>query len=166
MDRARPGRPSRLRRAAPRRGGVCQAGNAARSLPVECQLPPFRHGCPFFCHESTRQMERIRSGLQVHASVLKAIKVKEETWTKQDKWASLLCVFQAFPRSISSLLYSPSKQDVQQQREGCSCCSGCVSVDSDDGTTLSCGLTGLSPCKQCWKEGNETFSNTSKSVYF
>ncbi|XP_052648803.1 uncharacterized protein LOC128144219 isoform X2 [Harpia harpyja] len=30
-----------------------------------CQLPPFHRGCPFFCRESTRQMERFRSGLQV-----------------------------------------------------------------------------------------------------
>ncbi|KAK4818549.1 hypothetical protein QYF61_014685 [Mycteria americana] len=37
------------------------------------------------------------------ASVLKAIKVKEETWTKREKWASLPRVFQAFLRSVSSL---------------------------------------------------------------
>ncbi|XP_029874322.1 uncharacterized protein LOC115343022 isoform X11 [Aquila chrysaetos chrysaetos] len=29
------------------------------------QLAPFRRACPFFCHDDTRQMERIHSGLQV-----------------------------------------------------------------------------------------------------
>ncbi|KAM9600855.1 uncharacterized protein ACIBXB_004063 isoform 2-T6 [Morphnus guianensis] len=30
-----------------------------------CQVPAFHRSCPFFCRESTRQMERFRSGLQV-----------------------------------------------------------------------------------------------------
>ncbi|XP_049654926.1 uncharacterized protein LOC126037982 [Accipiter gentilis] len=33
-----------------------------------CQLAPIRRGCPFFCREGTRQMERFRSGLQVQGT--------------------------------------------------------------------------------------------------
>lgn len=39
-------------------------------LSAECQLPQFHHGHPVFCHESTCQIERIRSGLQVQSTSL------------------------------------------------------------------------------------------------
>ncbi|XP_052638131.1 uncharacterized protein LOC128139577 isoform X1 [Harpia harpyja] len=41
------------------------SGSAESKSCGGCQLPPFHCGCPFFCRESTRQMERFRSGLQV-----------------------------------------------------------------------------------------------------
>ena len=37
-------------------------------LSAGCQLAPFRRGCPFFCRDGTRQMERFRSGLQVQGT--------------------------------------------------------------------------------------------------
>ncbi|XP_040981052.1 uncharacterized protein LOC115345234 isoform X2 [Aquila chrysaetos chrysaetos] len=43
------------------------SGSAESKSCGGCQLPPFHCGCPFFCRESTRQMERFRSGLQVQA---------------------------------------------------------------------------------------------------
>ncbi|XP_052651919.1 uncharacterized protein LOC128145602 isoform X4 [Harpia harpyja] len=39
-------------------------GNSA-CCSAGCQLAPFRRGCPFFCRDGRRQMERFRSGLQV-----------------------------------------------------------------------------------------------------
>ncbi|XP_074462033.1 uncharacterized protein LOC141750579 [Larus michahellis] len=88
----------------PRQGSpsVAREENPALLIPlaaqnVNCQR--FFCGHPFFCHDSTGQMERIRSALRVCA-----IQVKEETRTKQDKSASLLHVFQALTRSISSLI--------------------------------------------------------------
>ncbi|XP_052660213.1 uncharacterized protein LOC128149265 isoform X2 [Harpia harpyja] len=41
-----------------------------------CQLAPFRCGCPFFCNDGTRQMERFRSGLQVQALFTKRARCK------------------------------------------------------------------------------------------
>ncbi|XP_072705425.1 uncharacterized protein [Ciconia boyciana] len=51
-----------------------------------------------------KSTEYLKSLTAILASVRKAVKVKEETWPKRDKWASLPRVFQAFPRSVSSLL--------------------------------------------------------------
>ncbi|KAM7084205.1 uncharacterized protein J5F26_013617 isoform 3-T5 [Ciconia maguari] len=42
------------------------SGSAESESCAERQPPPFRRGRPFFCQESARQTERIRSGLQVH----------------------------------------------------------------------------------------------------
>ncbi|KAM9277731.1 uncharacterized protein FYN16_001673 [Cariama cristata] len=44
-------------------------------------------------------------------------------------------------------LYRPSKRDAEeQQRKGCGCRGGSVSVPSGYGTTSSCSLVGFSPC--------------------
>lgn len=39
-------------------------------LSAKRHLPPFHRGRPVFCHESTCQTERIRSGLQVQSTSL------------------------------------------------------------------------------------------------
>ncbi|XP_054053671.1 uncharacterized protein LOC128908110 [Rissa tridactyla] len=75
--------------------------NPARLIPLAAQNVNCQHFTTvalLLCPDSAGEMERIRSALQV-----RAIKVKEETWTKQDKAASLLHVFRSLPRSISSL---------------------------------------------------------------
>ncbi|XP_040981053.1 uncharacterized protein LOC115345234 isoform X3 [Aquila chrysaetos chrysaetos] len=52
------------------------SGSAESKSCGGCQLPPFHCGCPFFCRESTRQMERFRSGLQVQALFTKRARCK------------------------------------------------------------------------------------------
>ncbi|KAM9250445.1 uncharacterized protein FYN16_013964 [Cariama cristata] len=55
-------------------------------------------------------------------------------------------VLPAAPR-VTAALYRPSKRDAEeQQREGCGCRGGWVSVPSGYGTTSSCSLVGFSPC--------------------
>ncbi|KAM9655389.1 uncharacterized protein ACIBXB_008344 [Morphnus guianensis] len=61
-----------------------------------CQLPPFHRGCPFFCRESTRQMERFRSGLQVQGAGRPCSRSyrrggeRERSRKKRLNWQSLL----------------------------------------------------------------------------
>ncbi|XP_074442949.1 uncharacterized protein LOC141743125 [Larus michahellis] len=89
-SRARAGSPS-----------AAQEENPARLIPLAAQNVNCQHFTTvavLLCPDSAGEMERIRSALQV-----RAIKVKEETWTKQDKATSLLRVFRSLPRSISSL---------------------------------------------------------------
>ncbi|KAM7084204.1 uncharacterized protein J5F26_013617 isoform 2-T4 [Ciconia maguari] len=50
---------------------LANSSGSAESESCERQPPPFRRGRPFFCQESARQTERIRSGLQVHAGLEK-----------------------------------------------------------------------------------------------
>ncbi|XP_052651920.1 uncharacterized protein LOC128145602 isoform X5 [Harpia harpyja] len=50
-------------------------GNSA-CCSAGCQLAPFRRGCPFFCRDGRRQMERFRSGLQVQALFTKQARCK------------------------------------------------------------------------------------------
>ncbi|KAM9609818.1 uncharacterized protein ACIBXB_000603 [Morphnus guianensis] len=52
------------------------SGSAESKSCGGCQLPLFHRGCPFFCCESTRQMERFRSGLQVQALFTKRARCK------------------------------------------------------------------------------------------
>ncbi|KAM9267115.1 uncharacterized protein FYN16_006296 [Cariama cristata] len=55
-------------------------------------------------------------------------------------------VLPAAPR-VTAALYRPSKRDAEdEQRKGCGCRGGWVSVPSGHGTTSSCSLVGFSPC--------------------
>ena len=61
-------------------------------------------------------------------------------------------------------LYRPSRQGGRQQRKGRSCCGGSVSVDSGDGTPLSCGPAGLSPCSRAVRKGRDVFRHREERV--
>ncbi|XP_040975867.1 uncharacterized protein LOC121232591 [Aquila chrysaetos chrysaetos] len=128
------------------KGGRAQAGlSAASSSEQQGVSPSVSH------EENPAWVILLAAQLDVswHRFAMVAL---SSAMTVRDRWKESIVV-------CKYKLYSPNKQDAkqQQQRKGCSCCGGSISVDSDCVRPCPAASPGLSPCSSAVRKGGDVF---------